>query len=327
MRATIDIDTGGTFTDVFVTVDGRIGISKAPTTPKRLVTGIMEAIDSVAKKMGMTTEELLSQTEHFRHATTVATNALIQRTGPKLGFITTVGFEDLIYIGRGAQWMDGKTLLEAKRVGQVKKPVPLIPRYLSVGVKERIDYDGRILFPLDEKDALEKVQYLIQCGVRGFVICLLWSYKNPVHEQRIQELIRQEYPEALLGSIPTFLSSEICPKIGDYARMITTILTAYLHGTMWTELLGLSREIRAKGYKGKPLMMVHNTGGIADLYHSASVQCHSGGPVAGLVGAAYIAKLMGYQNVVVGDVGGTSFDIGTIIKCDVVNYMQSPCIE
>ena len=121
MRATIDIDTGGTFTDIFVTVDGKMGMAKARTTPQRLADGIMEAVESAAENMGLTVEELLSNTELIRHATTVATNALIQRTGPKLGFITTEGFEDLIYIGQGAQWMDGKSNLETKRVGQAKK--------------------------------------------------------------------------------------------------------------------------------------------------------------------------------------------------------------
>jgi N-methylhydantoinase A/acetophenone carboxylase len=222
--------------------------------------------------------------------------------------------------------MDGKSHLEAKQVGQAKKPAPLIPRYLAVGVKERIDYKGRIVRPLNEKDALEKIDYLIQCGVRGFVICLLWSYENPVHEQRIRELIEQEYPEAMLASVPVVISSEICPKMGDYPRMITTLLDAYLHQTMWTELFGLSREVRAKGYRGRPLMMVHNTGGMADLYHTTAIQCHNAGPVAGLVGAAYLGKLMGYENIVVGDVGGTSFDIGTVIKGNLSDYAWRPCI-
>ena len=326
MRATIDIDTGGTFTDIFVTVDGKMGMAKARTTPQRLADGIMEAVESAAENMGLTVEELLSNTELIRHATTVATNALIQRTGPKLGFITTEGFEDLIYIGQGAQWMDGKSNLETKRVGQAKKPIPLIPRYLTVGVKERIDYQGRIVRPLDEKDVLEKTDTLVQCGVRGFVICLLWSYENPVHEQRIRELIKQKYAEAMLGSVPVVISSDICPRKGDYPRMITTLLNAYLHQTMWKELFGLSREVRAKGYRGRPLMMVHNTGGMGDLYHTTAIQCHNAGPVAGLVGAAYLGKRMGYENIVVGDVGGTSFDIGTVIKGSLSDYAWRPCI-
>ena len=174
MKATVDIDTGGTFTDVFVTWNGRVVSAKAPTTLTRLATGIIEAIAEAAKSLGISIEELLSNAEIVRNSTTIATNALIQRTGPKLGLITTVGFEDLVLIGKGASWTDGKTVPEQRHVSRVKKPVPLIPRDMIVGVKERIDFEGKILRPLDREDVIEKVRYLVDRGAQGFVVCLLW---------------------------------------------------------------------------------------------------------------------------------------------------------
>ncbi len=326
MTATVDIDTGGTFTDVFVTFDGRIASAKARTTPTRLATGILEATTVAAESLGISVEKLLTDAEIVRHATTIATNALIQRTGPKLGLITTEGFEDLIYIARGASWTDGKTLQEQRHVGRARKPVPLISRELTVGVKERIDYAGKILRPLDAEDVMEKVRYLVDKGARGIVVCLLWSYINPAHEQRVREIITREYPEIYLGSMSVMLSSEICPKRDDYPRMMTTIVNAYLHECMWEELFGLSDELSSRGYKGT-LMMVHNTGGTADVFHTIAVQTHNAGPVAGLVGAAHLGKQMGYNNVVVTDMGGTSFDIGTVVAGSTRFYVWQPLIE
>jgi N-methylhydantoinase A/oxoprolinase/acetone carboxylase beta subunit len=322
VKATVDIDTGGTFTDVFVTWNGRVVSAKAHTTPTRLASGITAAITEAAKSLGISTEELLSNAEIVRHSTTIATNALIQRTGPKLGLIATEGFEDLVLIGRGASWADGKTIPEQRHVSRVRKPVPLIPRDMTVGVKERIDFQGKILRPLDSEDAIEKVRYLVAKGAKGLVVCLLWSYMNPVHEQQIRGVIEQAYPD----SMPVFLSSEICPKRNDYPRMVTTIVNAYLHELTWRELIGLGEELSSQGYKGK-LMIVHNTGGMADIFHTTAIQTHNAGPVAGLVGAAYLGKQMGYDNIVITDMGGTSFDIGTVVAGSTRFYVWQPLID
>ena len=148
----VDIDVGGTFTDCVLTLDGRRVIGKAPTTPYDLSVGFMNAIEEVAAEADVEVEELLPRLDVVRYSTTVAMNRLIERRGPRVGLITTEGQEDVILIGRGAQWIDGKRLDERRNLARQRKPVPIVDRTMIVGVKERIDSTGAVLRPLDEDD-------------------------------------------------------------------------------------------------------------------------------------------------------------------------------
>ncbi len=177
-QATIDIDIGGTFTDCFIRYKDKSVIAKSPTTGYDLSVCFMKSIEKGAAELGLTTEELLTDTEVIRYSTTVAMNKLIQRKGPKLALITSEGFEDVTFIGKGSQWQDGISSQEARNVAKVDKPQPLIPRELVVGVKERIDSNGNVVRPLNEEDFRNKLQYLVDQGVMGFVVCLLWSFKK-----------------------------------------------------------------------------------------------------------------------------------------------------
>jgi N-methylhydantoinase A/oxoprolinase/acetone carboxylase beta subunit len=311
-KATIEIDIGGTFTDCYIRQDDRSVISKSPTTAYNLSIGFLKAIEKGAELLDLSLEELLGNTEVIRYSTTVAMNKLIQRKGPKLGLITTEGFEDITFIGKGSQWQDGLSASEARHLAKVDKPVPLIPRHLVVGAKERIDSEGSAIRPLDEEDFKDKLQYLVDQGVMGFVVSLLWSFKNPVHEQRIKEIIEEEYPEFYLGNMPVVLSSEVLAKRFEYTRTNTAILNAYLHQSIAEELTSIGDELRDLGYK-KSILMVHNTGGMAEVYRTAAVNTYNGGPVAGIIGSAHIGNIYGYPNIVVTDMGGTSFDIGLVI--------------
>ena len=223
-----------------------------------------QAIEQAAQRMELDAGELLEQTEIIRYSTTLAMNKLIERKGPKLGLIATEGFEDTLLIGRASQWSDGIPFKEQRNIARVVKPKPLIPKDLTVAVKERIDYRGEVMRPLDEDHFLAQLDALVDRGVRGFVVSLLWSFLNPVHEQRIREIIEQEYNESYLGSMPVFLSSEVSPRKFEYTRTTMTVLNAYLHQSMYEELIGIGQQLRAGGY-GKPLMMVHNTGGMASV--------------------------------------------------------------
>ncbi len=325
--AMIDVDIGGTFTDAFVVHGNQIAAGKSPTTPYNLSVGFLGAIEEAAEKLGLEMEDLLESTERIRYSTTIAMNTLIQRTGPKLALLTTEGFEDTILIGRGSAWKDGLTVSEARRVASLDKPIPIIPREMTVGVKERIDWSGRILRPLDEEDVLEKVRYLVDKGARGFVISLLVGYLNPKHEKRVKEIIETEYPEIYLGHMPVLCSHEILPKKHEYSRTITTVLDTYLHGSMQEQLRGMGDELRDRGYR-KPLHMVHNTGGIEEVFKTRAIDTFNGGPVAGLIGSAYLAKtLYGYPHVVMTDMGGTSFDLGLVVEGSTRSYAFNPVIE
>lgn len=326
-HSSIEIDIGGTFTDCYVSSsDGRTTWCKVRTTPHDLGLGLSRAIDEAARRLDKSGDDLLKDTSIVRYSTTVALNKLIQRNGPKLAYITTSGFDDTLLIGRASQWSDGLPFKEQRNIARVNKPVPLIPKHLTIGVKERIGSVGEIIRPLDEEDFLAKLDHLVDQGVRGFVVCTLFSYLNPVHELRIRELIEREYDESYLGRMPIFLSHEVSPRKMEYTRSTMTLLNAYLHQSMYEELVGIGQQLRSRGYKA-PLMMVHNTGGMASVFRSSAVQTFSGGPVAGLMGSAAIGESYGRSNVVTTDMGGTSFDIGMVVQGSTRFYQFAPTID
>ncbi len=323
---TIDIDVGGTFTDCCVRIAGRNVSTKSPTTTFDLWVGFFRALKETTGILDMTLHELLSRTDIVRYSTTLAMNKLLERKGPKLGLITTEGFEDLILIGRGAQWDDGLSKPESRKLALVMKPTPLIPRERIVGVKERIAHTGAILRPLDEQDLREKVRILFREGIQGVVVSLLWGHRNPGHERRVREIIEQDYPQACLGNVPIVLSHEIQPKKGEYQRTVTAVLNSYLHHSMSEDLGSIRTELRDMGYAG-PLLLVHNSGGMADLTKTRAIDTFNGGPIAGIVGSREIAKLYGFDNVIATDMGGTSFDIGIVTDGRPHYYEVRPIID
>lgn len=312
MSYTVGIDVGGTFTDFYCAHEGGgFHTAKTPTTHYDLSVGFMRGMGLLAKGLKLKLPEFLSGLSSVRYSTTVGTNALIERTGPKLGLITTAGFEDTIFIGRGRSWADGLGWQQGRDLARIEKPVPLISPDMVVGVRERIDYAGKIVAPLSREEVLEKLQTLVDRGAQGFVVSLLWSFVNPEHEQFIKQVIEEEYPEDYLGSMPVILSSEISPKAGEYTRTMTAVVNAYIHGLMADELNKLGNELRDGGYR-KPLTLVHNTGGTKKASRTRAVLTHNAGPVAGLHGAAALGGLSADGNIVFTDMGGTSFDIGLI---------------
>jgi len=326
MKVSIDVDIGGTFTDLFLSYDGKTVFTKTPTTGYNLSVGFMRAVKDAAAILGISVKELLGSTEVVRYSTTIAMNTLLQRTGPRLALITTEGFEDIVPIGKGASWADQLTFREIRNLARISKPEPLISREMTVGVKERVNSRGEIIRPLDEEDFLEKLQHMVDRGARGFVVSLLFSYANPSHERRIAEIIRKEYPDFYLGAMPVVLSSEVTPKQNEYTRTVTTILNAYLHYSMWEQISGTGDELRNSGYE-KTIMMVHNSGGMAEVFRTAAIQTFNGGPVAGLIGGANVGRMLGYDNIVVSDMGGTSFDLGLIVAGSSRFYQYHPLID
>jgi len=326
MNASIDVDIGGTFTDCFVNIDGQHLFAKSPTTGYDLSSGFIKALGGALSNVDSSMEEVLKNTEIVRYSTTIAMNTLLQRTGPKLGLLCTEAVVDTVARGRSASWSDGLSMDEWRNQSTIRKPEPLIPYEMTVGVKERIDSQGMVIRPLDEDYLLEKIQYLVDKGATGFVVSLLFSYLNPVHERRIKEIITTEYPSSFLGSMPVIISSDVCPKRLEYTRTMTTILNAYLHYSMQDQLSGLGNQLRDRGYK-RAIMMVHNTGGMADVFHTTAVQTYNGGPVSGLIGAVHQGKILGHENIVNTDMGGTSFDLGMIIKGTSRFYAWKPVID
>jgi N-methylhydantoinase A/acetophenone carboxylase len=325
-RNTIDVDVGGTFTDMVMTLDGVTSHRKVQTTPYDLSVGFMQVVEEAAEAAGMSLTDLVSQIDTVRYSTTVAMNRLLERSGPRVVLITTEGHEDATLIGKGAQWIDGTRLDERRALPHQHKPTPIVPRELIAGVKERIDATGAVLRPLDEDDVREKVRTLVDRGARAFVVSLLWSFVNPAHERRVKQIIREEYRDYHVGYVPVILSSEVVSRLGEYGRTNTAILDAYLQRSMQIELSGTWDKLREHGYRG-PFFMIHNTGGCADLFKTTASRTYNGGPIAGLIGARDICEVLGAPNVVTADVGGTSFDIGLVVGDSVRNYEFNPIID
>ena len=322
----IDIDVGGTFTDLVLNFNGKALIKKSPTTPYDLSVCFTRVIEEGAAALGMKIEDLLPAIEMIRYSTTIALNRLIEKKGPRLGLITTEGHEDVVLLGRGAQWIDGTRVSERRNLAVQNKPDPLIPRDMIVGVKERVDSRGRIIRPLDENDVREKVRYLTSRGARGLVVALLWGFLNPANERRVKEIIRDEYKEFHIGYLPVVLAGQVVGKLGEYERTMAAILDAYLQRSMQIELSAMWDKLREKGYS-KPLLMIQSSGGIAEVFRTAASRTFNSGPVSGLMGAHHVAKILGYQNVVMTDMGGTSFDVGLVVKDSVRSYDFRPIID
>jgi N-methylhydantoinase A/acetophenone carboxylase len=322
----IDIDVGGTFTDLVLNFDGKALIKKVPTTPYDLSVCFSRVIEEGASAVGKKMDELLPCIDMIRYSTTIAMNRLIERKGPRLALITTEGHEDVVLIGRGAQWIDGTRVQERRNLAIQHKPEPLIPRDMIVGVKERVDSRGNIIRPVDENDVREKVRYLVNRGARGIVVSFLWGFLNPVHERRVKEIIRDEYKEYHIGYVPVVLAGQVVGKLGEYERTLAAILDAYLQRSMQIELSAMWDKLRERGYK-KPLLMIQSSGGIAEVFRTTASRTFNSGPVSGLMGAHHVAQSLGYQNVVMTDMGGTSFDVGLVVKDSVRSYDFRPIID
>ncbi|OGO31760.1 MAG: hypothetical protein A2Z29_05105 [Chloroflexi bacterium RBG_16_56_11] len=326
MGYTVNVDVGGTFMDFFVTKGEKYVTTKVPTTAYELGVGFIRGLEECAEKDGQTLERFLAETEVIKYCTTIGTNILIEHTGPKLGLITTRGFEDTIFIGRGRQWADGLPSADVQDVTSIEKPVPLIPRRLVVGVRERIDYAGNIVMPLVKEDVLEQLRYLVDQGVRGFVVSLLWSFINPAHEMQIRSIIEEEFPEVYLGNMPVILSSEISPKEGEYVRTMTAIVNAYIHVGFVEQISALCSDLLDRGYK-KPLLLCDNVGGCAKVARTKAISTYGASPVSGLCGAARLCAGVNLPNVVFTDAGGTSFDIGLITDGSITHYDLYPTVD
>ncbi len=327
MSYTVDVDIGGTFTDFFASdAHGRVMLAKSPTTHYDLSVGFVRGLKELAKALDLPLQKLLNDCDAIHYCTTLGTNALIERTGPKLGLITTAGFEDTIGIGRARSWADGVSGNENKDLARINKPVPLVSRDMIVGLRERVDYQGSVVMPLTREDVLEKLQYLVEKGAMGYVVCLLWSCYNPVHELMVKQIIEDEYPEDYLGSMPVFLSHSISPKMGEYTRFTTTIVNGYIHSVMGEELSRLTWELKDNGYK-RPLVLVQNTGGMKKVTRTRAVMTYNAGPVSGLYGSRYLGQLYNMDNIIFTDMGGTSYDIGVVSEGQIRTYDFIPVID
>ncbi len=309
MKYIVGVDIGGTFTDcVALDERGTVTLGKALSTPDDFAVGAVNAVGDAARNLGLAGEdELLSATQFFFHACTVADNTLITRTGPKTGLLTTEGFGDTLLIMRG-RTTEGLTESEAFRASTQSKPDPIIPRSVIEEVAERIDYKGSVLVRLEAEEIARAVKSLIERGVDSVAIVLLWSLANDSHERALADFIREHYPSVYLS-----LSSEVAPYLGEYERTATTAFNAYVGPKIAAYLKRLRDLLKSKGLSREPLVMQAYGGvlGIDDTCKKAVGTIESG-PAAGIVGSRYIGEELGVTNVLATDMGGTTFKVGVI---------------
>lgn len=301
MKFRLGLDIGGTFTDL-VLVDelGRNTSTKVPTTHNDLIEGLLHGLDVLASLLGTTSVRLIGSITSIVHGTTVATNAVLTQRGARTGLITTKGFRDILAMRRG--------LREVFYDNTYKAPEPLVPRYLRIGVPGRMDVRGTEIEPLDEKQVARACRLFAEEGVEAVAISFMHSYRNAAHEKRAEEIVRKELPEAFVTA-----SCDVLPAIRFYDRTSTTVFNAYTGPIVGRYFSRLEAALREQGFTGSLLIMQSN-GGITSPRQALKVPARLilSGPAAGPVAGIASASVLGFENLVVCDTGGTSFEVSLI---------------
>jgi N-methylhydantoinase A len=291
MRVATDI--GGTFTDlVFFDYDRetkevrKVEVSKSSTTPGEFEKGILNAIEKIDLD--------LSTIDFFAHGTTVVINAITERKGSKTALITTDGFRDVLEIARGTR----PDLYNFN----FKKEEPFVPRYLRQEVKERVNYMGEIITPLDETSVDKHIIEFIKEDVEAIAICFLHGYKNPVHEKQLATYIRKKYPQ-----FEVITSHEVTREWREYERTSSTVLSAYVKPIATKYLNNLTHHLQRLGYKNN-LYIMQSNGGITTVedVKANPITLIESGPASGMLGAVVLGRTIGKENLLVLDIGGTT---------------------
>jgi len=291
----LGVDVGGTFTDLLLfDEDTRdMVLAKVPSTPANLAAGIMAGLNTIAGQAGIEPQAIT----FFMHGTTAATNAILEGKGAETALVVTEGFRDVLHIMR----QDRPKLYDFF----ARRPEPLIPRRLRFEVPERILHTGEVQRKLDEKALKAIARKTRRQQIRAVAVCLLHSYVNPAHEQRVRELLLEECPD-----VDVCLSSEVLPEIKEYERMSTTAMNACVVPIVDRYLKDLQHRLAETGIK-RTIHVMQSNGGIMPSYLAGQKSALTilSGPAAGVLGGVALAKDAGFGNVMTVDMGGTSFDI------------------
>jgi N-methylhydantoinase A len=292
-RFRIGVDIGGTFTDgtLVDSAAGQVTTSKVLTTPADPAAGFIQAVQKLLDLDDTVTPDAI---EHVVHATTVATNAIIEGKLAKTAFVTTEGFRDMLEIARQIR----PSLYDL----QFEKPPPLVPRQLCFEVPERLDAKGEVVTPLDEKALAEVVERIAESGVEAVAVCLLHSYRNPDHEQRIGKAISARLPNVIIS-----LSSDVVPEFREYLRASTTVINSAVAPIVSTYLASIIEKLHSANITSE-LLVMQSSGGVypAEAASDNPVFMVESGPAAGAVAAASLGSALGYPNVISFDMGGTT---------------------
>jgi len=284
-------DIGGTFTDIAcLSQDGELATCKIPSTPDDYARAVLVGIELLLRRLGVAAAAVAE----VSHASTVATNAILEAKGARTALVTTAGFRDILEMRR----------IRVPRLYEplYEKPPPLVPRRRRYEVRERLDARGAIVAPLDEMQLRGVVASLRADGVEAVAVCLLHAYANPAHEQRIGAVLRAALPECFVT-----LSSEVLPEMREYERTSTTVVNAYVGPVVSRYLRSLQRRLDQAGITAR-LVMMQSSGGTIDVAQvlERPVIVVESGPAAGVIGAARMAPLGSELNLITFDMGGTT---------------------
>ena len=294
----VAIDTGGTFTDfVFQNLEtGEKTFWKTPSTPAQPELAVLRGLTHLVQTLGAEPAEV----REILLATTVASNAIIERKGSPTGLLTTAGFRDVLIIGREKRHDPYDLHLD--------KPEPLVPRRNILEVDERIGYDGEILRQLDMESLERAIDLLVKKGVESAAVSLLHAYANPIHEKAIGEHLRSRAP-----GMSVSLSSEVSPKYREYERTSTTVANAYVKPILERYLNGLEAVIKDMGFRGS-LYTMQSNGGLmtTDLARKYPITIVESGPSAGVLMCSIVGKDEGCEDLLTFDMGGTTAKVGAM---------------
>src|SRR5438046_4506163 len=294
----IGVDVGGTFTDlVLAGRHGRLVLDKPPTTPHDQSVGVLGGIALLAARVGLTRDALLATTDLVVHGTTTADNTMIEMSGATTGLVTSEGHRDEIEIRRGYKEDIWDPALPA--------PPPICPRRRRYGVPERLDFEGRVVVPLDEEAVRRALRRMKLQGVDSLAVVFLFSFVDAAHERRVREIAAEELPGVMVS-----LSHEVMPSAPEFERTSTTLVNAYVGPRIERYLGTLDRRLRAAGFAGELLVMQSNGGVMPGGYVAQkAVAVMGSGPARGGNGAAAVADAAGIRDFISVDMGGTSYDV------------------
>jgi N-methylhydantoinase A len=295
----LGMDVGGTFTDVVIVNEkSEVTIMKIPSTPENPSEGIKDGLRQIARSLKLDLEELLKRTERLVHGTTVATNTMLQYNGAKTALLTTYGFRDSLEMRR------------CHRKGQwdfhTPQPPIIVPRRFRRGIHERTLWDGTLDQPLNEEHLRSELQELVEKhGVEAVAICFLFSFKNSENERKAAEIIRATYPKIFVSA-----SSEVAPQIREYERTCTTVVNAFVGPGLSSYLAQLDQYLQAQGL-AREFQVIQSNGGVttASAAGQHGVRSLLSGPAGGAIGGASLAERIDDPNLIIADMGGTSFDL------------------
>ena len=291
-RIRVGIDVGGTFTDFVLVDDARalIFTGKRLTTPDDPSRAIIEGLERLLGESETTFATLAS----LIHGTTLVANTLIERSGAKVGLLTTAGFRDSLEMGREIRYDLYDLFLE--------KPEPLVPRDLRLEIDERVDATGAVLRPFDADGCRAAAASLVDAGVEAIAVCFMHAYANPAHEQQAKAILQETYPD-----LPVSISSEVAPEIREYERANTAAANAYVQPLMQHYLATLQAQLGERGLRG-PLYIMLSGGGITTVRAASErpIQLIESGPAAGALAAAFYGRRAGVDHLIAFDMGGTT---------------------